>query len=82
MSLVIQRKKQGVTAETEAVTNKTEIKYPKEDIVNKACDKQEEGVTAKEKANVAVEDEAVDQEAEKRSQQRMLSTRWSLKKTR
>jgi hypothetical protein len=29
-----------------------------------------------------VEDEAVDQEAEKRSQKRILSTRWSLKKRR
>ena len=64
------------------VTDKAEIKYPKEDIVNKACDKEEDGVTAEEKANAEVEDEAVDQEAEKRSQKRMLSTRWSLKKKR
>ena len=38
---------------------------------------EEEGVTAEEKANAEVEDEAVDQEAEKRSQKRMLSTRWN-----
>jgi hypothetical protein len=39
------------------VTDKAEIKYPKEDIVNKACDKEEDGVTAEEKANAEVEDE-------------------------